>query len=54
MDLDGNVVKEFVSARAASRHLNIDVNKIWRACNGQKKVINGYRFEYLDNKYEGN
>ena len=46
LDLDNNIIKEYASAREASRILNIGYKLISQVCNGNKKQTHGYRFQF--------
>ena len=46
LDLDNNIIKEYASAREASKILNIGYKLISQVCNGNKKQTHGYRFQF--------
>ena len=46
MDLNNNFIKEYASAREASKILNIGYKLISQVCNGNKKQTHGYRFKF--------
>lgn len=51
MGLDGSVVKQHVSLRAAAEYVSPDNPKtalkaIWRVCERQRRTYSGYRWEY--------
>ena len=46
LDLDSNIIKEYASAREASKILNIGYKLISQVCNGNKKQTHGYKFQF--------
>ena len=47
-DLNGNFIKEFPSAAAAARELNLDSSVISKVCRGDKyKSHGGFKFKYI-------
>lgn len=48
-DLQGNYIKTFESARAASRALNLDSSTISKVCRGINKTHGGFIFKYHNN-----
>lgn len=49
-DLLGNVIKIFDSGRQASIELNINQGCISMCCNGKRKSVGGYKWEYIEAK----
>jgi len=45
-DLNGNYIKEFISAREASKKLNINYKLISRVCRGKRNKTCGYKFKF--------
>jgi hypothetical protein len=52
MDLDGNTIKEFASAKEAAQQLGIHKSLMWRACSGVRKwrqnIIGEFRFGWME------
>lgn len=49
-DLENNLIKEFESAREASRQLNIDCGSISKCCRNKQKQCGGFTFKYITNE----
>jgi group I intron endonuclease len=49
-DLENNLIKEFESAREASRQLNIDCGSISKCCRNKQKQCSGFTFKYITNE----
>lgn len=48
MTLDGEKIKEYPYAKAASEENHIDLSSLIKCCRGKKKTCGGYRWEYAD------
>jgi hypothetical protein len=46
LDLNGNLLKTWVSASLASRELNINCSHICSVCRKERKTIGSYKWEY--------
>lgn len=46
-DLNGNFIKEFLSAAAAARELGLDSSTITKVCRGKNKTHGGFKFKYI-------
>ena len=49
-DLQNNFIKEFASAREASKELNIGYRLISQVCNKYKKQTHGYKFQFKEER----
>lgn len=50
MDLLGNLIKHYHSARHANRVLGIDQSSIGRCCNGKAETSGGFKWAFADEK----
>ena len=48
MDLNGNIIKEWISINEASKILNIDVTGISKAVNGKYKTAYGFKWKFKE------
>lgn len=51
-DLNGNFIKEFVSAKEAAIGVGVHYDSIYKACRGQLKTVAGFVWKYKENNYE--
>ena len=48
MDTDGNVIKEWPSAREADRETGASYQNIYKCCRGKRKTAGGYMWRYAE------
>lgn len=46
LDLNGNVINEFISSYDAERQLDISESNINQCCNGKRKTAGGYKWQF--------
>jgi hypothetical protein len=46
LTLDNVIVANYSGAREASKQLGADASEICRCCNGKRKTVRGFKFEY--------
>ena len=50
LDLDGNIINEFISSYEAERQLDISESNINQCCNGKRKTAGGYKWQFKNCK----
>ena len=53
LDLKGNLIKQYISAKEASKETGVLTGKITICCNHQRKSVNGYMWVFLDEYMDG-
>lgn len=48
LDLDGNIIKEWLGAREASKNLGIHESKITSVCKGNRITTGGFKWKYIN------
>jgi hypothetical protein len=48
LDLDGNIIKEWLGAREASKSLGIQESKITSVCKGNRITTGGFKWKYIN------
>lgn len=47
LDKNNTVIKEWISIKEASRELGLDASNISSCCQGKRKTVGGYKWEYI-------